>query len=66
MNKIENNFIRSYGGEAMHFDCDCKTLVRNNMIYGGKPSFWRSPLIWIAISIIDRHFFKEMRYVKNG
>ena len=56
--EIKDCFIRPYGKFALRFDdWEENAIVEDNYLCGN-PSFFKHPLLWVALKIIDREYKK--------
>ena len=56
--EIKNCFIRPYGEYAIKIkNLKEKNIVENNYLCGN-PSFFKHPLLWIALKVIDHEYKK--------
>ncbi len=59
---VENCFIIPYGDYACKFDLLGKNnIFRHNYVYSPHSSFRNSPLMWLALKIINRKWKKDMK-----
>ena len=52
MVKLENDIIINLSGNTIEAYEESDFTMRDCVIYGGVPSFWRSPLLWLSLKIL--------------
>lgn len=67
--KMSGNTIINHEGNGLILFDDSKAEITNCHFYGDDIkfwSFWKKPLLWIAVRIIRREFYKGRRKVEHA
>ena len=49
---LDGNIIINLRGDAIRINDATRVVVSDCYIYGGIPSFWRGPLLWLSLKIL--------------